>query len=172
MGFLMHSFLLVPFHSWRITHSTHHKATGNLDKDTAFVPLSRRAWIEATYGTGADAEGVELSQLTQDAPLVLLWNCLVHQLFGWPGYLLFNITGQKYRIPFPKQSHFYLGQDSPLYKKEQLPLIVLSDIGVISMISILTVGGYAFGSLEMLRLYAAPYLWVNHWIGRFKTVHF
>ena len=87
MGLLMHSFLLVPFHSWRITHSAHHKRTGNLEKDTAFVPRSRKAWIEANFGTGADAASVELSHLAEDAPLVVLWNCLVHQLFGWPGYL-------------------------------------------------------------------------------------
>ena len=167
MGFLMHSFLLVPFHSWRITHKAHHKGTGNLEKDTAFVPRSRKAWIEANFGSGADAASVGLSHLAEDAPLVVLWNCLVHQFFGWPGYLLFNVTGQKYSIPFPKQSHFYPGQDSPFFKKEQLPLIFLSDIGVVSMIAMLVIGGYFFGSLEMLRLYAIPYLWVNHWIGKF-----
>jgi omega-6 fatty acid desaturase / acyl-lipid omega-6 desaturase (Delta-12 desaturase) len=165
MGFLMHSFLLVPFHSWRITHNAHHKGTGNLDKDMAFVPPSRKAWIGANFSRGAGAASTELGQLAEDTPLVVLWNCLVHQLFGWPGYLLFNITGQKYSVPFPKQSHFYAGQDSPFWKKKQLPLIVLSDIGVTSMIAILVIGGYFFGSLDMLRLYAIPYLWVNHWIG-------
>ena len=34
MALLMHSFLLVPYHSWRITHARHHKATGNLERDT------------------------------------------------------------------------------------------------------------------------------------------
>jgi omega-6 fatty acid desaturase (delta-12 desaturase) len=158
MGFLMHSFLLVLFHSWRITHRAHHKGTGNLEKDTAFVPRSRKAWIEANYGRGSDAESVELSHLTKDGPLVVLWNCLVHQLFGWPGYLLFNVTGQKYSVPFPKQGHFYPRQDSPLYKKEQPQSIVLSDIGVISMITILAIGGYLSRSLEMLRIYVITYL--------------
>jgi omega-6 fatty acid desaturase (delta-12 desaturase) len=167
MGLLMHSFLLVPFHSWRITHRAHHKGTGNLEKDTAFVPRLKKAWVEANYGADSDAESVELSHLMEDAPLVVLWDCLVHQLFGWPGYLLFNVTGQKYSVPFPKQSHFYPGEDNPFYKKEQLPMIFLSDIGVIGMIAMLSIGGYLFGSLEMLRLYAVPYLWVNHWIGRF-----
>jgi omega-6 fatty acid desaturase (delta-12 desaturase) len=163
----MHSFLLVPFHSWRISHKAHHTGTGNLERDTAFVPRLRKEWIDANFGMGADTTSVELSHLVEDAPVVVLWNCLVHQLLGWPGYLLFNITGQKYSVSFPKQSHFYPGQDSPLYKKEQLPLVVLSDIGVISMIAILAIGGYFFGSVEMLRLYVVPYLWVNHWIGKF-----
>lgn len=38
IGLTIHSFLLVPFHSWRITHSHHHKATNNLERDIAFVP--------------------------------------------------------------------------------------------------------------------------------------
>src|ERR1700750_219795 len=29
MGMVIHSFLLVPYHSWRLTHSTHHKTTNN-----------------------------------------------------------------------------------------------------------------------------------------------
>ncbi|KIM92959.1 hypothetical protein OIDMADRAFT_46476 [Oidiodendron maius Zn] len=130
MGLLMHSFLLVPFYSWRITHGAHHKGTGNLEKDTAFVPRSRKAWAEANFGTGADTARAELSHLAEDAPLVFLWNCLMHQLLGWPGYLLFN--------------------DSPFWKKDQLPLIVLSNIAVMRMIVMLATGRYFFGFVEML----------------------
>jgi hypothetical protein len=38
MGLVIHSLLLVPYHSWRITHSQHHKATNNIERDIAFVP--------------------------------------------------------------------------------------------------------------------------------------
>jgi omega-6 fatty acid desaturase / acyl-lipid omega-6 desaturase (Delta-12 desaturase) len=38
MGLIVHSLLLVPYHSWRFTHSQHHKATNNIERDIAFVP--------------------------------------------------------------------------------------------------------------------------------------
>lgn len=38
MGLMVHSLLLVPYHSWRFTHSQHHKATNNIERDIAFVP--------------------------------------------------------------------------------------------------------------------------------------
>jgi omega-6 fatty acid desaturase (delta-12 desaturase) len=38
MGLIIHSLLLVPYHSWRFTHSQHHKATNNIERDIAFVP--------------------------------------------------------------------------------------------------------------------------------------
>ncbi|ELR03698.1 hypothetical protein VC83_06047 [Pseudogymnoascus destructans] len=164
MGLIMHSFLLVPFHSWRISHSAHHKATGNIDKDTAFVPHVRESWVKSYQGQDAGVESVELSHLAEDAPLVTLWVCIKHQLFGWPGYLFANLTGQKYDKGFPQFSHFYFGEDSVLFKKEQLPLIMLSDAGVAAMIGLLIVGGQMIGSWNMVLYYMIPYLWVNHWI--------
>ena len=167
MGLIMHSFLLVPFHSWKISHSAHHKATGNIQKDTAFVPHKRESWVKSHCGEKADAAAIELAHLSEDAPLVTLWYCIKHQLFGWPGYLFANLTGQKTDKGFPQISHFYYGEDSFYFKKEQLPLILLSDIGVGAMIALLTVAGQFVGSWNMVLYYVLPYLWVNHWIGKF-----
>ena len=36
----------------------------------------------------------------------------------------------------------------------------------------LAISRYFFRSLEMLYLYIVPYLWVNHYIGRFKALRF
>lgn len=41
VGFILHSSLLVPYYSWKITHSHHHKATSDLQRDTVYVPHSR-----------------------------------------------------------------------------------------------------------------------------------
>jgi omega-3 fatty acid desaturase (delta-15 desaturase) len=38
VGNLMHSAILTPFESWRITHRHHHKNTGNIDQDEIFYP--------------------------------------------------------------------------------------------------------------------------------------
>lgn len=166
----MHSFLLVPFHSWRITHSAHHKATGNLEKDTAFVPHTRESWIESNIGPKADAAAVELAHLAEDAPLVVLYNCIVHQLLGWPGYLFLNLTGQQYpEKKFPYLSHFMPSEEVPFWKKEQVSLIWLSDFGVLAMIGLLALGGQIFGHFNMFALYVVPYLWVNNWIGKYSV---
>jgi omega-3 fatty acid desaturase (delta-15 desaturase) len=37
-GNLTHSFLLVPYESWKLSHNWHHKNTGNIDKDEIFYP--------------------------------------------------------------------------------------------------------------------------------------
>ncbi|KUJ19607.1 uncharacterized protein LY89DRAFT_613354 [Mollisia scopiformis] len=165
MGLIMHSFLLVPFHSWRLSHSQHHKATGNMDKDTAFVPHTRDSWVKTNFGAKAKANMIEFAELAEDSPISALWHDIVHQLFGWPGYLLFNLTGQRYGgAKGLKITHFYFGEDSVFFKKAELPLILLSDIGVAVMIAGLVVAGQIFGSWNVIVLWGVPWLWVNNWI--------
>ncbi|TVY73420.1 Delta(12) fatty acid desaturase [Lachnellula suecica] len=165
MGLIMHSFLLVPFHSWRISHSQHHKATGNIEKDTAFVPHSRETWVKRNFGAKASANMVEFAELAEDSPISVLFNCIIHQLFGWPGYLLANLTGQEYGgAKGMRISHFYFGEDSVFYKPAELGLIMLSDVGVLAMIACLVVAGQMFGSWNVIVLWGVPWLWVNNWI--------
>jgi len=52
VGCIMHSAILTPFESWRITHRHHHKNTGNIDKDEIFYPHRKsnestvaRSWV-------------------------------------------------------------------------------------------------------------------------------
>jgi fatty acid desaturase len=37
VGWVLHSALLVPYHSWRISHSRHHKATGHMSRDQVII---------------------------------------------------------------------------------------------------------------------------------------
>jgi len=39
VGTILHSFILVPYYSWKWTHNKHHKNTGNWDTDEIFMPL-------------------------------------------------------------------------------------------------------------------------------------
>jgi omega-6 fatty acid desaturase (delta-12 desaturase) len=166
MGLIMHSFLLVPFHSWRLSHSQHHKATGNMDKDTAFVPHTRATWIKRNFGAKAQENMVEFAELAEDSPIVSLWNMIIHQTFGWPGYLIANLTGQEYGgASGAKISHFYFGEDSVFFKKHELPLIMLSDAAVAVMIGLLVWAGQVYGSWNVIILWGVPWLWVNNWIG-------
>jgi len=38
-GNLLHTFILVPYHPWRLSHRKHHKNTGNIDNDEIFYPF-------------------------------------------------------------------------------------------------------------------------------------
>lgn len=41
VGWVLHSALLVPYYSWKISHARHHAATGHLTRDEVFVPRTR-----------------------------------------------------------------------------------------------------------------------------------
>ncbi len=44
VGTICHSLLLVPYHSWRITHGKHHNNTGSCENDEVFAPSTRADW--------------------------------------------------------------------------------------------------------------------------------
>ena len=54
---------------------------------------------------------------------------------------------------------------SPLFKKEQMPLIYMSDAGLLTLLAILSAVIYQVGFLNFFVYYGAPYLWVNNWLG-------
>ncbi|KAI0007582.1 fatty acid desaturase-domain-containing protein [Xylariaceae sp. FL0662B] len=163
MGFFLHSSLLVPYYSWKITHSHHHKATGDLQRDTVFVPHSREYWVK--HNLGHDADPMTVESVSEDAPIVTLWHCMLHQLFGWPLYMLDNLSGQKGQHGFPYYSHYWFRKDSAIYKASELRSIFLSDVGVVLMTSLLYyLGVKPLGWWTTLVFYGVPYIWLNHWI--------
>lgn len=46
VGTICHSLLLVPYHSWRITHGRHHNNTGSCENDEVFAPSTRADWAK------------------------------------------------------------------------------------------------------------------------------
>lgn len=104
-GMILHTFLLVPFFSWKFTHAAHHGATNHLRKDQVFVPPNRK---EA-------ASSQRLFEILEDAPLLNLLLAARMFLLGWPAYLLFNTSGQESQAP---SSHFL--PTSPIFSKDQV----------------------------------------------------
>lgn len=143
VGMFLHSFLLVPYHSWRITHGNHHKHTNHLTKDTVFIPTKSDSILEITY----------------ESPIVSLFWMLVTFTIGWPGYLLWNAAGQDYgRFA----CHFI--PDSPLFRSDEYNDIIWSDIGIFAALGALGAAVYNFGALNVYCYYFVPYLWVNFWL--------
>ena len=172
VGWICHSALLVPYFSWKISHGKHHKATGNMERDMVFVPPTRE---EYTSGFGKLAH--EVHELMEDAPIYTLWCMLKQQVFGWPMYLLTNVTGHNYherqvegkgkgrRNGFRDGINHFI-PSSPLYEQKDEHLVLLSDLGLAIMGSILFFIGSRFGWSNLLIWYIVPYLWVNHWLGK------
>ncbi|KAI1346288.1 fatty acid desaturase-domain-containing protein [Xylaria sp. FL0043] len=169
-GWIMHSALLVPYFSWKISHGKHHKATGNMERDMVFVPKTRE---EKASRMGRLVH--ELSELGEETPIVTLIMLVAQQLAGWPNYLLTNVTGHDYHERqsegrgkgkknglFTGVNHF--NPSSPLYEAKDAKLIVLSDIGIAITASVLIYLGNNFGWSNLLVWYFIPYLWVNHWL--------
>lgn len=46
VGHLVHSFILVPYHGWRISHRTHHANHGHVEHDESWYPMT-----ESIYNT-------------------------------------------------------------------------------------------------------------------------
>ncbi|CAI7669411.1 unnamed protein product [Penicillium bialowiezense] len=170
VGWALHSALLVPYFSWKITHARHHRYTGHMEKDTAFVPLTENEYAEA-----GGLQATDLADLMQDTPLKTLATLLRHQLVGWQLYLftyatggermILRETGDNRRMP----SHF--DPYSPLFTRQQRFAIVLSDLGILIMVIILSYVGMNIGFLNMCGLYFMPYLWVHHWLVAITYLH-
>lgn len=163
--------ILVPYFSWKLSHSKHHKANGNIERDMAHVPSTRER-----YAKSINAQSLDLSELVEDAPFVTAIELVFHQLIGWQAYLLLNATGHnnhekqsegkgvgRFNGWFGGVNHFI--PSSPLYEKKDEHLILLSDLGLALTMAMLYLVARSYGWLNVLVWYGVPYLWVNHWIG-------
>ena len=172
VGWILHSSLLVPYFSWKISHGKHHKGTAHMERDMVFVPRDR-AQFAAYRGTTLE----NLCEVTEDAPLHTLIYLIARQFVGWPLYLLTNDTGHdaherqgegrgrgKRNGLFNGVNHF--NPNSPIFDAKDAKLILLSDLGLIIVASILYLIGREYGVKNLLVWYFLPYLWVNHWLGK------
>merc|ERR1711988_1581803 len=81
VGWFLHSALLVPYHSWRISHSKHHGNTGSCENDEVFAPKGRDDLLD---------------EIIEHSPLFNMVKIIGMLTIGWmPGYLFFNATGPK-----------------------------------------------------------------------------
>lgn len=171
VGFILHSALLVPYFSWKISHGKHHKATGHMERDMVFVPRTRPLFAEHI---GVAIE--KLTEITEDTPIHSALYLLGRQLLGWPIYLLANDSGHnchdrqgegrgagKENGLFTGVNHFNPG--SPLFEARDAKWIVLSDIGLLAMATLIYVAAQYYGWQNILVWYFLPYIWVNHWLG-------
>lgn len=109
-----------------------------------------------------DAEGDGPHSLFEEAPIASMANLILKLFFGWPLYLTLNSTG-----PLAKRHEKYLSHFNPktsIYEPKHFWDIIVSDIGVVSMIGVLVYIARLTSTLDVIRYYVIPYSWVNFWL--------
>lgn len=170
VGWFLHSLLMVPYFSWKYSHHRHHRFTGHISKDMAFVPRT-------TPKAKSIFAGIDFSELFEDAPIAQLIRLIFHQLFGWQAYLFFNATSGKGSLQYePKGigrwinvSHFE--PQSAVFRPNEAIFIAISDLGLALMGTALYFAGQAVGTSNVLFLYLVPYLWVHNWLVAITYLH-
>ncbi|CUG02306.1 fatty acid desaturase, putative [Bodo saltans] len=144
VGLVLHSAVLVPYHSWRITHGNHHKHTSHLTKDTVFIPSKEESILK---------------EIIEESPIVSLFWMVITFTIGWPGYILWNAAGQDYgRFA----THF--DPRSPQFRSDEYNDVIISDLGIFAVLAAIGAAIYNFGFLTVWCYYLAPYMWVNFWL--------
>lgn len=142
VGLILHSSLLVPYFSWKISHRRHHSNTGSVERDEVFVPKPKsKIPFYAKYINNPPGRFVSL---------------LITLTLGWPLYLAFNISGRPYHR---FASHY--DPYGPIYSDRERLQIYISDVGVITVAYFLYRVAVAKGLAWIVCLYGLPLLIVN-----------
>jgi omega-6 fatty acid desaturase (delta-12 desaturase) len=165
VGWVLHSALLVPYHSWRISHGRHHASTGHLTRDEVFVPKTRKERGLPAVAHEGEHQGLnvpafrqaELRDALLESPIASLWGAVLQQTFGWPMYLIRNASGQRH---YPKGTNHFQ-PSSFIFKPSHFWQIIASDIGLLITLGVLYFWGTQRGFGEVARLYLPVYLLVN-----------
>lgn len=156
VGWVLHSYLMVPYFSWKFSHSKHHKATGHLGRDMVFVPKTREQFITARGGTS-------LEDLLEDAPIKTLYELVLQQSLGWILHLFTNVTGQVY----PGLSWIYTNHFNPasvIFDARDYWYVILADIGLAIQCFVLYTWYQKAGAFSFAVDWLVPYVFVNHWL--------
>ncbi|KAJ7490570.1 fatty acid desaturase-domain-containing protein [Mycena latifolia] len=169
VGWILHSAVGVPYHSWRITHAKHHASTGHMTQDQVWVPSTRTQRglkpfdpkREDRLGARASEEvKKELWDALGDSPIGASWGVAMYLLIGWPAYIIRNASGQR---RYPKDTNHFT-PSAIMFSPHHWTDVVLSDIGVGLWLAGLIAAVYVYGALTVFTVYGVPYLWVNHWL--------
>lgn len=144
IGYVIHSAYCDPYHSWRITHATHHRYTNNKELDTAFPPKDYP---------------VNLYEIGEYFPPIHVFLIAMYVSIGWPLYICANLEGHRY----PNfQNHF--NPNAPMFEKRDRMDVIMSDIGVVAMLCVLASFANAYGFWNVFMWYGLPWIGTHSWL--------
>ncbi|KAK7683611.1 hypothetical protein QCA50_013449 [Cerrena zonata] len=164
IGYILHTFLLVPYFSWRSTHHAHHKATNSVERDENYVPRTR---TDCGLPPASRAQPLDYHEVFEETPIYTLVRMIAMQLLGWQSYLLGNTLGSP-MYP-PGTNHFW--PSSPLFKPDERDSVIMSNIGLGTMMFFLGTYIHVAGLGSFVKYYFVPYLLANHWIVMLTFLH-
>ncbi|KAI1491645.1 Delta(12) fatty acid desaturase [Biscogniauxia mediterranea] len=172
VGWVLHSLVGVPYFSWKFSHSRHHRYTGNMEKDMAFVPRESPSWF--TQSLGRSLSSFLDAEVLQDAPAVNLVRLLGQQLGGFQVYLLLNATAGKDSMQnkdakWWRRSHF--DPFSGVFRPSEAFYVFMSDVGLALVMAALYFASKALDWQTVFLLYGIPYLWINQWLVAITYLH-
>jgi len=154
VGYIYHTFLLVPYFSWQRSHSVHHSRTNHLSEGESHVPRNIQkpdgvAALDSRVHWGEDVFGIA--------------NTIQHLLVGWPAYLLMGASGGPNR---GYTNHFFgfSTGDVALFPSVWKMKVFLSDVGIIFFCYLLYKWVCIEGFATVFLQYGLPYLVVNAWL--------
>ncbi|ETO35165.1 hypothetical protein RFI_01910 [Reticulomyxa filosa] len=161
VGCVLHTMLLVPYWSWKYSHSQHHANANSMEKDSVFVPRT-----DLTANLKKKREPSAFQRLINLARMLLV---------GWIMYLLINAASSKvdakkgkkstgvFRFLEKWNSHF--NPFCNLWRSRGQKIgVVASDVALFVWAWVLYRLSLKFGVLAVLKHYFFPYLWVNFWL--------
>ncbi|CAI6006719.1 unnamed protein product [Closterium sp. NIES-65] len=143
VGMVVHSWLLVPYFSWKYSHRRHHSNTGSLENDEVFVPARREQ-------LGPVSEYLQ-------HPFGRVLSIFITLTLGWPLYLAFNVSGHEYKGVHANHFSPYSG----IFCDRERFWVVVSDLGLLGVLGCLYSLGSAYGLAWVLKVYVCPLLIVN-----------
>lgn len=144
VGHIVHSFILVPYHGWRISHRTHHANHGHVENDESWYPMT-----EALYRTLNIFE--KLGRLQFPFPL------LAYPFYLWT------------RSPGKNGTHY--SPSSDLFDSSEWKEVITSTACWFAMVAILADVVFHKGFLWTFKLYFIPYIVNVVWLDFVTYLH-
>jgi omega-6 fatty acid desaturase (delta-12 desaturase) len=173
VGLVVHSFLLVPYFAWQISHRRHHSNTGSVEHDEVFVPrlasseeIAKAEKNLAHHGHHHEEHEGFIAQTK--GTLNRMGFIVIMLTLGWPAYLLANLSGNQSYSPERWVNHF--SPNSPIFTtgsaqdKHNQKLILISDVALFGVFAVLYKCVQATSLSYMVYVYFMPYLVVNFWL--------
>ncbi|KAI1792372.1 fatty acid desaturase-domain-containing protein [Ganoderma leucocontextum] len=164
IGFTVHTLLWTPYFSWKISHHRHHCNHASMERDEVYVPKTRS---DLGIPEESDHGKIDYDEFFGDTPIYTLYTLVRQQLFAFPAYLFVNVSGQK---KYPKWTNHF-DPNSILFTKEQWRVVMMSNLGILSMVAIVRLACITWGAASVIKLYGIPWLCVTHWFIMITYLH-
>jgi omega-6 fatty acid desaturase (delta-12 desaturase) len=189
VGWVIHSFLLVPYFSWQISHRRHHSHTGDQSLDEAHMSQH----IDSLLPSAARAHGPDLAPdvekvetkdylknitvFLKELHATLLEFNFAHRVFttslyctmGFFLYLVANLSGRQYPKSWILPNHFM--PSSPIYSKSEKWLVIMSDVGLIGVFYAIYQAVAHTNLAFVFLMYLMPLALVNYFFVTFTFLH-